>query len=163
MLSQNDIMEELSIANVRAVAACAGFVVAEVRRERDSIDLDILARGALGGWRAALADAGRPANPASQLEGDVILQIQADGQILKVRVTSDQKSTGTPGPPASPSSTCPSTANSTAAAALPASRARPTSRSCPPDRVRRSVTVRGFSRTDLDTHGTIGCFSGFTK
>jgi hypothetical protein len=49
MLSHNDIMEELSLAYVRAVASRAGFAVEEVRRDRDSIDLHILARGALGG------------------------------------------------------------------------------------------------------------------
>lgn len=49
MLSHNDIMEELSLVYVRAVAARAGFAVEEIRRDRDSVDLHILARGALGG------------------------------------------------------------------------------------------------------------------
>ena len=49
MLSHNDIMEELSLAYVRAVASRAGFAVEEVRRDRDSIDLHILAGGTLGG------------------------------------------------------------------------------------------------------------------
>lgn len=49
MLSHNDIMEELSLAYVRAVASRAGFAVEEVRRDRDSIDLHIHARGVLGG------------------------------------------------------------------------------------------------------------------
>lgn len=49
MLTSNDIMEELSLAYVRAVASRAGFAVEEVRRDRDSIDLRIHARGALGG------------------------------------------------------------------------------------------------------------------
>ncbi|MBK7826295.1 DUF4365 domain-containing protein [Nannocystis sp.] len=42
-------MEELSLAYVRAVASRAGFAVEEVRRDRDSIDLHILAGGTLGG------------------------------------------------------------------------------------------------------------------
>lgn len=49
MLSHNDIMEELSLVYVRAIASRAGFAVEEVRRDRDSIDLHILASGALGG------------------------------------------------------------------------------------------------------------------
>jgi hypothetical protein len=49
MLSHNDIMEELSLVYVRAVAARAGFAVEEVRRDRDSIDLHVLASGVLGG------------------------------------------------------------------------------------------------------------------
>lgn len=49
MLSHNDIMEELSLAHVRAVASRGGFAVQEVRRDRDSIDLHIHARGPLGG------------------------------------------------------------------------------------------------------------------
>lgn len=49
MLSHNDIMEELSLVYVRAVASRAGFAVEEVRRDRDSIDLHIHARGTLGG------------------------------------------------------------------------------------------------------------------
>lgn len=49
MLTPNDIMEELSLAYVRAVASRAGFAVEEVRRDRDSIDLRVHARGALAG------------------------------------------------------------------------------------------------------------------
>lgn len=45
MLSENDIMEELSLAYVRAVASRVGYAVEEVRRDRDSIDLHICARG----------------------------------------------------------------------------------------------------------------------
>ena len=45
MLSENDIMEELSLAYVRAVVSRAGYAVEEVRRDRDSIDLHIHARG----------------------------------------------------------------------------------------------------------------------
>lgn len=48
MLSHNDIMEELSLAYVRAVASRASFAVEEVRRDRDSVDLRIHARGVLG-------------------------------------------------------------------------------------------------------------------
>ena len=47
MLTTNDIKEELSIAYVRAVASRAGFAVEEIRRDRDSIDLKIYARGRL--------------------------------------------------------------------------------------------------------------------
>lgn len=47
MLSTNDIKEELSLAYVRAVASRAGFSVEEVRKDRDSIDLKICARGRL--------------------------------------------------------------------------------------------------------------------
>lgn len=47
MLTTNDIKEELSIAYVRAVASRAGFAVEEIRKDRDSIDLKILARGRL--------------------------------------------------------------------------------------------------------------------
>lgn len=49
MLGHNDIMEELSLVYVRAVASRAGFAVEEVRRDRDSVDLHILARGSLAG------------------------------------------------------------------------------------------------------------------
>lgn len=49
MLTDNDIMEELSLAYVRAVASRAGFAVEEIRRDRDSVDLHICARGPLGG------------------------------------------------------------------------------------------------------------------
>jgi len=49
MLSHNDIMEELSLVYVRAVASRAGFAVEQIRRDRDSIDLLVLARGPLGG------------------------------------------------------------------------------------------------------------------
>lgn len=49
MLTTNDIMEELSLAYVRAVASREGFAVEETRRDRDSIDLEIRARGDLGG------------------------------------------------------------------------------------------------------------------
>lgn len=42
-------MEELSLVYVRAVASRGGFAVEEVRRDRDSIDLHIHARGSLGG------------------------------------------------------------------------------------------------------------------
>lgn len=49
MLEPNDIKEELSLAYVRAVASRAGFAVEEVRRDRDSIDLHVCARGALDG------------------------------------------------------------------------------------------------------------------
>lgn len=42
-------MEELSLAYVRAVASRAGFAVEEVRRDRDSIDLHIHARGSIAG------------------------------------------------------------------------------------------------------------------
>lgn len=49
VLSRNDIMEELSLVYVRAVAARAGFAVEEIRRDRDSVDLHIHARGPLAG------------------------------------------------------------------------------------------------------------------
>lgn len=49
MLAPNDIMEELSLVYVRAVASRAGFSVEEVRRDRDSIDLNVCARGPLDG------------------------------------------------------------------------------------------------------------------
>lgn len=42
-------MEELSLVYVRAVASRAGFSVEEVRRDRDSIDVHICARGPLHG------------------------------------------------------------------------------------------------------------------
>lgn len=47
VLEANDIKEELSVAYVRAVASRAGFAVEEVRRDRDSIDLHVFARGVL--------------------------------------------------------------------------------------------------------------------
>lgn len=47
MLSESDVKEELSLAYVRAVAARAGFSVEETRKDRDSVDLTICARGAL--------------------------------------------------------------------------------------------------------------------
>lgn len=49
MLAPNDIKEELSLAYVRAVASRAGFAIEEVRRDRDSIDLHVCARGVLAG------------------------------------------------------------------------------------------------------------------
>jgi hypothetical protein len=49
VLEPNDIMEELSLAYVRAVASRAGFAVEEVRRDRDSIDVHVCARGRLEG------------------------------------------------------------------------------------------------------------------
>jgi hypothetical protein len=49
VLTRNDIMEELSLVYVRAVASRAGFAVEEIRRDRDSVDLHIHARGALAG------------------------------------------------------------------------------------------------------------------
>lgn len=47
MLEPNDIKEELSLVYVRAVASRAGFAVEEVRRDRDSIDLHVFARGVI--------------------------------------------------------------------------------------------------------------------
>jgi hypothetical protein len=47
MLFESDVKEELSLAYVRAVAARAGFSVEETRKDRDSVDLTICARGAL--------------------------------------------------------------------------------------------------------------------
>jgi hypothetical protein len=47
MLSPNDVKEELSLAFVHAVAARAHFAVEPIRRDRDSIDLKIMARGQL--------------------------------------------------------------------------------------------------------------------
>jgi hypothetical protein len=49
VLAPNDIMEELSLVYVRAVASRAGFSVEEVRRDRDSIDVHVCARGPLDG------------------------------------------------------------------------------------------------------------------
>ncbi|NJK32837.1 MAG: DUF4365 domain-containing protein [Deltaproteobacteria bacterium] len=49
MLTDNDIKEELSLAYVRAVASVAGYAVEETRRDRDSIDLNIVGRGPIGG------------------------------------------------------------------------------------------------------------------
>lgn len=49
MLTDNDIMEALSLAYVRSIASRAGFAVEEIRRDRDSVDLHICARGSLGG------------------------------------------------------------------------------------------------------------------
>lgn len=47
MLSSNDIKEELSLAYVRAVACRAGFAVEEIRKDRDSVDVTVRARGPL--------------------------------------------------------------------------------------------------------------------
>ena len=47
MLTENDIKEELSYAYVHAVASRAGFSCENVRRDRDSVDLHIRARGRL--------------------------------------------------------------------------------------------------------------------
>jgi len=47
MLAPNDIKEELSLAYVHAVATRAGLAIERVTRDRDSIDLKILARGRL--------------------------------------------------------------------------------------------------------------------
>lgn len=49
MLAENDIMEELSLAFVRAIASRASFSLEEVGRDRDSIDLHILGRGSIDG------------------------------------------------------------------------------------------------------------------
>ena len=47
MLSENDIKEELSYAYVHAVAARAGFSCELIRKDRDSVDLHVCARGQL--------------------------------------------------------------------------------------------------------------------
>jgi hypothetical protein len=47
VLTENDIKEELSYAYVHAVAARAGFSCEIVRKDRDSVDLHIHARGRL--------------------------------------------------------------------------------------------------------------------
>jgi hypothetical protein len=47
MLTENDIKEELSYAYVHAVASLAGFSCENVRKDRDSIDLHVCARGRL--------------------------------------------------------------------------------------------------------------------
>ena len=47
MLSPNDIKEELSLAYVRAIASRAGFSIEEIRKDRDSVDLKVCARGLL--------------------------------------------------------------------------------------------------------------------
>ncbi len=47
MLTENDIKEQLSYAYVHAVASRAGFACENVRKDRDSIDLHICARGRL--------------------------------------------------------------------------------------------------------------------
>lgn len=47
MLTENDIKEELSYAYVHAIAARAGFSCEMVRKDRDSVDLHICARGRL--------------------------------------------------------------------------------------------------------------------
>ena len=47
MLWPNDIKEELSLAYVHAVATRAGFSVEWIKKDRDSIDLKIMARGRL--------------------------------------------------------------------------------------------------------------------
>jgi hypothetical protein len=47
MLWPNDIKEELSLAYVHAVATRAGFAVEGIKKDRDSVDLKILARGRL--------------------------------------------------------------------------------------------------------------------
>lgn len=46
-LAETDIQEELSLAYVRAVASSVGYSVEEVRKDRDSIDLRICAKGKL--------------------------------------------------------------------------------------------------------------------
>lgn len=47
MLSPNDVKEELSLAYVRAIASRAGFSIEEIRKDRDSVDLKVCARGLL--------------------------------------------------------------------------------------------------------------------
>jgi len=47
VLTENDIKEELSYAYVHAVAARAGFSCEIVRKDRDSVDLHVHARGRL--------------------------------------------------------------------------------------------------------------------
>lgn len=47
MLTENDVKEELSYAYVHAVASRAGFSCEIVRKDRDSIDLHLCARGRL--------------------------------------------------------------------------------------------------------------------
>jgi hypothetical protein len=47
VLTENDIKEELSYAYVHAVSSRAGFSCENVRRDRDSIDLHVRARGRL--------------------------------------------------------------------------------------------------------------------
>jgi hypothetical protein len=47
MLWPNDVKEELSLAYVHAVASRAGFAVETIHKDRDSVDLKIMARGKL--------------------------------------------------------------------------------------------------------------------
>jgi Domain of unknown function (DUF4365) len=47
MLNENDIKEELSLAYIHAVAARAGFSCESVRKDRDSVDVHVCARGRL--------------------------------------------------------------------------------------------------------------------
>lgn len=47
MLGPNDVKEQLSVAYLHAVASRAGFSLEEVRKDRDSIDLKVCARGLL--------------------------------------------------------------------------------------------------------------------
>jgi len=47
MLTENDVKEELSYAYVHAVASLAQFSCENVRKDRDSIDMQICARGRL--------------------------------------------------------------------------------------------------------------------
>lgn len=47
MLAETDIQEELSLAYVRTVASHLGYSVEEVRKDRDSVDLHICAKGRL--------------------------------------------------------------------------------------------------------------------
>jgi hypothetical protein len=47
MLSDNDVKEELSYAYMHAIASRAGFSCESVRKDRDSVDLHLCARGQL--------------------------------------------------------------------------------------------------------------------
>lgn len=47
MLWPNDVKEELSLAYVHAIASRAGFAVETIHKDRDSIDIKIMARGKL--------------------------------------------------------------------------------------------------------------------
>lgn len=86
MLAPNDIKEELSLAYLRAVASRAGYAVEEVRRDRDSIDLHVCARGALAGGRLESPVLGVQLKSTAQDISNIDIEIPYD---LKVKNYND--------------------------------------------------------------------------
>lgn len=80
MLSENDIKEELSYAYVHAVASYAGFSCEPIRKDRDSVDANVRAKG----W---LDESSKFASPALDLQ----LKATCEPTVVNGRIVFDLK------------------------------------------------------------------------